>query len=124
MISDGRGERAPLDYAIDACSRQGAMIDLLVHGVVDPTSISALENRIRAADLDCHRIQLGMNPGDDIVDYIRSQPSLIFLVASSDDDVAKVLIVDVIPRRGRRVPVPLVLIEDRSFARSAKKSAA
>ena len=64
LISDGRGVGAPLDYAIDACSRQGAKIDLLLHGAIDAAKISSLENQIRAAGLDYHRIQLGMTPVD------------------------------------------------------------
>ncbi|MET0048087.1 MAG: hypothetical protein ABW066_09905 [Sedimenticola sp.] len=113
FISDGRGMGAPLAYAIDACSRQGAKIDLLTHGTTDIENISALENQIRAAGLDHHHIQLGVNAIDDIFNYIRNHPSLIFLVAMPDDNAAKVIIEEVIPQRGARVPVPLVLIEDR-----------
>ena len=49
FISDGRGVDAPLAYAIDACSRQGAKIDLLVHGTIDAKIISALQTRARIA---------------------------------------------------------------------------
>lgn len=124
LISDGRGVGAPLDYVIDACSRQDAKIDLLIHGAVDTAKISLLENQIRAAGLDHQCIQLGMKPVDNIIDYICNHPSLIFLVAMPDDDAAKVLIEEVIPKRGGRIPVPLVLIENRSSARPAEQSAA
>ncbi|MBT2968930.1 MAG: hypothetical protein KME56_00335 [Candidatus Thiodiazotropha sp. (ex Ctena orbiculata)] len=124
FISDGRGVGAPLAYAIDACSRQGTKIDLLIHGTTDLEKITALENQIRAAGLDHHRIQLGMNAVDDIFDYTRNHPSLIFLVAMPDDNAAKVLIEESIPKRGARIPVPLVLIEDRPSTRQAEQSAA
>ncbi|MBW9261492.1 MAG: hypothetical protein K1566_03565 [Candidatus Thiodiazotropha sp. (ex. Lucinisca nassula)] len=124
FISDGRGLGTPLSYAIDACSRQGANIDLLIHGTTDTANISALENRIRAVGLDHHRIQLGMKPVDDVINYICNHPSLIFLVAMPDDETAKVLIEEVIPKRGGRIPVPLVLIEDRSSTSQTKQSAA
>lgn len=124
LISDGRGEGAPIEYVIEACLRQNARIDLLTHGTVDTARISSLENQIRAAGLDYHRIQLGVNPIDDIVNYINNYPALDFLVAMPDDEVAKVLIEEEIPKRGGRICVPLVLIEDRSLRPSVKQSAA
>ncbi|MCG7983193.1 MAG: hypothetical protein JAY90_10650 [Candidatus Thiodiazotropha lotti] len=113
FISDGRGIGAPLDYVIDACLQQGAQIDLLTHSTTDIAHISALESQFRAAGLDHHHIQLGLSAIDDIFNYIRNHPSLIFLVAMPDDNVAKVIIEEVIPKRGARMSVPLVLIEDR-----------
>lgn len=124
LITDGRGAGAPLAYAIDACSRQGATIDLLMHGTIDTASISAMESQIRAAGIGCQRIHLGMKPVDEIVNYICCQSSLIFLVAMPDDKVAKVLVEDVIPKRGGRIPTPLVLIEDRPLSSETKQSAA
>ena len=124
LITDGRGLGAPLDYAIDACLRQDAQIDLLVHGAVDTKSISLLEKQVKQAGLDCQHIRLGVNVIDDIVEYIYSQPSLIFLVAMPDDTAARTLIEEVIPRHGGRVPVPLVLIEEKPVATSVRQSAA
>ena len=124
LITDGRGLGAPLDYAIDACLRQDAQIDLLVHGAVDTKSISLLEKQVKQAGLDCQHIRLGVNVIDDIVEYIYSQPSLIFLVAMPDDTAARILIEEVIPRHGGRVPVPLVLIEEKPVATSVRQSAA
>lgn len=114
LISDGRGQGAPLAYAVDACLRQGAKIDLLLHGTTDAENISALEHRIQEAGLSYHRIQLGTKPTDAIIDYICNHPALVFMVAMPDDDAAKTLIEEVIPGKGGRMPVPLVLIEDRS----------
>lgn len=124
LISDGRGLGAPLDYVIDACLRQDARIDLLVHSVIDVKRISVLIKHVQQAGLDCQRIQLSVNIVDDIVEYICNHPSLIFLVAMPDDAAARVLIEEVIPERGGRVPVPLVLIEDKVTARKYKQSAA
>lgn len=124
LISDGRGAGAPLDYVIDASSRQGAKIDLLIHGTVDTADISTLEKQILAAGIDYHLIQLGVQPIEDIADYICNHPSLIFLVAMPDDSVARTLVEEVIPQRGGRVPVPLVLIEDRDSSRQTEQSAA
>ena len=124
LISDGRGLGAPLDYVIDACTRQGATIDVLVHGVVDSADIAALEERMRAAGLDWRRIQLGTRPLDEIVDYIHDHASLMFLVAMPDDRTVRVLIDDLAPKRRGRLPVPLVLIEERPASRARAKSVA
>jgi len=124
LISDGRGFGAPLDYTIDACLRQDAQIDLLVHGAIDTKSISSLEKQIQQAGLDCRHVRLGVHVVDDIVEYIYHQPSLIFLVAMPDDTAARVLIEEVIPRHGGRIPVPLVLIEEKPTRTSVQKSAA
>ncbi len=124
LISDGRGLGAPLDYAIDACSRQASKIDLLIHDAVDTSHISAIEKKIQEADLDYQRIQLGSDVTGEIVSYIHNHPSLIFLVALPDDGPVKVLIEEVIPKRGGRIPVPLVLIEDRASPPSANQSVA
>jgi hypothetical protein len=124
LISDGRGLGAPLDYAIDACLRQDAQLDLLVHGTVDTNSISLLEKQIQRAGLDCQHIRLGVHVVDDIIEYIYSQPSLIFLVAMPDDAAVRVLIEEVIPRHGGRIPVPLVLIEEKRVDPTIRQSAA
>lgn len=124
LISDGQGLAAPLDYVIDACARHSARLDLLIHGNVDTAKLSALGNRLREAGVDYHPIRLGTNLAQDIVGYVCGHPSLIFLIASPDDTAAKVLVEKVIPRRGGLVPVPLVLIEDRSSTRLVKQSAA
>ncbi len=124
LISDGRGVGAPLDYAIEACARQGAKIDLLLHGAIEPACISALETQIRLADLEFNRIQLGLQPVDDIVNYICNHPSLTFLVAMPDDPAIKELVEELTSKRRGRIPVPLALIENQPSARPAKQSAA
>lgn len=124
FISNGRGFGAPLDYAIDACVRQNAQIDLLLHGTADIKTYSALEKKIQDAGVTMQRIQIAVNAVDDIVEYINKHPSLIYLIAMPDDDVARLLIEEVLPRRRSRIQIPLVLIEDRMTATLAKQSAA
>ena len=123
LISDGRGTGAPLDYVIESCAQQGGVIDLLVHG--DSTrEVPALERRIRSAGIACNNIRLGDQPLEDIVDYICNHRSLVFLVAIADDQIATRLVNDVIPQRGGRLPVPLVLLEDRPSESRREQSVA
>jgi hypothetical protein len=114
LISNGRGLGAPLTYVMDACQRQDAEVDLLIHGTTDAENISALERRIKEAGLVHHRIQLGTKPVDGVIDYVRNHPALTFMVAMPDDDIAKTLIEEVIPGKRGCMPVPLVLIEEQS----------
>jgi len=111
LVSDGRGVGAPLDYAMEAALRQGARVDLLVHGTFDARNLDAMTGRLGAAGIPVQVIRLGMDTVEDIATYICNHPSLIFVVAMPDDSAARTLVEDVIPRRGGRVPVPLVLIE-------------
>lgn len=113
LISDGRGAGAPLDYVVDACLRQHAKIDLLIHGSADASDVTVMENKILAAGIEYHPIQLGEAVIKDILNYVSNHPALIFFVAVADDEVAKILMEEVIPKRGSRIRVPLVLIEDR-----------
>jgi hypothetical protein len=124
LISDGRGLGAPLDYAIETCSRLGANIDLLIHPTVDTADITALEGHIRSAGLKCQTIRLGTKPVDDILNYIHSQPAIASIVAMPDDEAAKQMMQTMASGRGESLPIPLVLIEDRTPAQSSKQSAA
>lgn len=124
LISDSRGLASPLDYAIDACKRHSAKLDLLIYGSLDTENLSTLENQLREAGVDYRRIQLGTDHVKDIVGYVSNHPSLIFLLARADDAAAKLLIEKVIPKRGGLVPVPFVLIGGQPPTRSVKQSAA
>jgi hypothetical protein len=119
LICDGNLPGAPLEYAMDAASRQGATIDLLVHGASSMETLSALETQVRTAGHECRRIQLDLNAVDALANYARNSASLLFLVAATDNSVVKTLMEEVIPQRGGRLPVPLVLIENRPAASAA-----
>ncbi len=124
LISDGRGGGTPLDYAIESCSRLRANMDLLIHGTVDTARIASLEERIGSAGVAWRTIQLGSRPVDDIFEYIHNQPSLLFIVTTPDDEAAKRITEELVPRRGGRLAVPFVLIEDRNTDNRNKQSAA
>ena len=113
LLSDGRGLAASLNYAIEACLRQEASLDLLLYGAIDMDCIVALEKMLSVAGIDYRRIQIGVNVIEYITDYIQQQPSLIYLVATPEDTVARVLAEDVMPKSLGRMRVPLVLIQDK-----------
>ena len=124
FISNGSGLGAPLDYAIDACLRQNAQIDLLILGSAGSENTSALEKKLKNSGVSYQRIQLEVTAVNSIINYIAKHPSLLYLIAMPDDDVARVLIEEVLPGRRRRIQIPVVLIEDQTIARLPKQSAA
>jgi hypothetical protein len=124
LVSDGRDEGAPLDYAIESALRQQAQIDLLLHGGTDERTIGEFEKRLQQAGIPYRCIWLTEPAVEDLADYMARQASLIFLVAMPDDELARVLLEEVIPNRADRIVVPLVLIDAKPCARSSKRSAA
>jgi hypothetical protein len=124
FISDGRGIGAPLAYAIEACSRLEAKLDLLIHGTTDTANICAIEREISAAGIGHQRIQLGTLPTSGITSYIDSHPSLGFLVALQDDPAVKAFLEASSGRQRAHMATPLVLIEDRPTTRLTRRSAA
>jgi hypothetical protein len=99
-------------------------MDLLIHGLADTADVTLLEGQIRNAGIDYRRIPLPPQAVDGVIEYMRNQPSLIFLVAMPDDAIAKILVQEVMPRRAGRVPVPLVLIGNKPVSRKRNQSAA
>ncbi|NIA02699.1 MAG: hypothetical protein GWO88_00580 [Planctomycetia bacterium] len=124
LISDGSGRGTALEYAIDACKRHDAEIDLLLHDNFDVAAISVMENQISESGLYSQRILLGANGIEKIIKYASRLPSLIFMLGMSDDSIVKVLMEEIIPGRDQRFPVPLVLIDERKSSDAGKQSAA
>ena len=124
LVSDGRGAGAPLDYAIDTCTRQKAEIDLLLHDGVRETQVTRLERRLQQAGVGYRVLRLVEPAVEDLIDYVARQTSLIFMVGMPDDPYVRRLMEDVVPKRGGLISVPLVLIEDQPASRTLKLSAA
>ena len=111
LITDGRGTGAPLAYAADACARQGAGLDVLLHGPAEAGR--ALLQASRKLGADAQVIALAGDDVEVLVDYICNHPSLVYLVGLSDDALMRSFAERVLPARGGRMHVPLVLIEDK-----------
>lgn len=117
LISDGQAKPGVLNYAVQACQRQEAQLDLLLHGSVQPQEISALEAQVRNQGLACRSVVLPENAAEGILEHLSCHLSLIYLVASPDDTAVRALVDKPSPTRGKhRLPVPLVLIEAPSPA--------
>lgn len=120
LISDGRNADGAFDFAVQACHRQGAQLDLLLHGRINATDIVALERRVRREGLVCRRVVLPGNPANAVLAHMNRHLALLYLVASPDDVAARELVENVSLAGGKRhLTVPLVLIEDRPQERLA-----
>lgn len=124
LIIGETGLGAPIDYALDICSKQGAKIDLLAHSDTDTVVLATLVNKIKSDGFDCHVIQLGSSPVEAICSYVINHPSLIFLVSTPNNPSAKALIEDIIPNQKSRLHAPLVLIESDTTDLLSEQSAA
>jgi len=124
FISNGTGINAPLNYAIESCLRQHAQIDLLIHDCIDVGEVTKLEKKIHDAGVRFQRIQIDGRAVDNIVDYVTSQTSLIYIIATPVDTVAKTLMEETSSRRNNPIHVPFVLINDDVITNTLKRTAA
>lgn len=124
VICDGSDLNFPIGYTIDACKRQNADIDLLLHGEFDRSGISVIESHICEAGIQSQRVHLGDNAINKIIEYISQNPSLIFMTGTPDNSIARELMEEVIPSAEQHISVPLVLIDEKKTIETAKQSAA
>ena len=103
FISNGEGMNAPLDYKIESSQRLNAQIDLLIQAAADLDKIAAVKK---------------------VIDYVVKQSSLIFIIATPVDTVAKTLLEEVSPKDNNRIHVPFVLIKDEIVTSTLEQTAA
>ena len=77
------------------------------------SAATALVRVARRLGIDPQVIELAGDDVELLVEYICNHPSLVYLVGISDDDLVRALAERVVPARGGRMHVPLVMIEDR-----------
>ncbi len=111
LVSDGSAMGAAFEYAIDACSRQNAQLDLLIYGEMNSHEMAELKQQAQSAGIECGARQLGDNAVAALLDYTNKQPSLIYLVAKSSDIIVRELTEKCMPMSGTRIHVPLVLVD-------------
>ena len=124
FASNGKGYGAPLNYAIDTCQRLNADIDLLTYGLVDNDRYREMETRFNNAGIRCRWIQIDADTVNATIDYIVKHPSVMYLIASTENDVARELVENVLPANRRRLGIPVVLIEEQKVSRLHSQSAA
>jgi len=111
FVTNGKGTGTPFDYVIDACLGQRADLDILFYG--PHLNEHFFTERARRAGVSSRVIDLSGANTQAIVDYIRAQPSLIFMVTITGDPLIKTWIEQQAQLGHLRLYIPLVMIEDR-----------
>lgn len=124
LVIDRQGSSSAVNYAIGACQRQSAQIDLLLHGAIDSKVIELIERKITDSNISFKRIQLGARAVDDLLEYTFIQSTLIYLVSMSDDAVVRELLEEVLPSRSQSLSVPVVFMSPETPANRKKRTAA
>lgn len=112
LISGAGSETPALDFALGACQRHTAELDLVSLGVspAGGDALQKLDLAARQAGTHVCQVHLAKGGPDALRDYVGSHPSLIYLVATVADDLACELTGRILRTAG--VGVPLVLVGD------------
>ena len=117
LVSDGRDTGAHIDYAIDACRRQRAGLDIVLHGkaAMNKAGANRLLERVRGLGIDAGLVTLDGSTVQALNDYVAQRPSLLLLVAEAGDALSRAFTESAMSR-SQRLYVPMVMIEDRGEA--------
>jgi len=110
LISDSGAESPALDFALSACQRYAAELDLVSLGATsgDEGRLRKLSHEARLTGTQVCQVHLPPGRAEALRDYVRSHPSLIYLVASVADDLACGLAQRILRTAGTHVPLVLV----------------
>lgn len=116
--------QATFDYAQQACVRLGAQLDLLFAGPAKTADVDAMEKRLRHEGLAVQRFNLPDNLAKGIENYIQRHPSVVYLVAAQNNPIVREYVEHAASLQGVRLPMPLVLIEEKTIERLSTASMA
>ncbi len=110
LISAGSIEAPALDFALGACRRHAAVLDLVRLGGTPAREdeVRKLSRTARQTGTQVSQVNLPHAGAEALRDYVCSHPSLIYLVATVADDLARELTERILQTAG--VQVPLVLV--------------
>ncbi len=113
LLGDGRAAGGHLDYAIDACRRQRAGLDIVLHGAATrkPAHPQELSERLRRQGIDARVVKLESGNVQALNEYVSQHPSLLLVVAPAADALARAFTESTLSR-GQRLYVPMVMIQD------------
>jgi hypothetical protein len=114
---------AAFSYALQACQRLDAKLDLLLTGPVSRERVAQLEAAVRRAGVAFQSVYTGGPLAQGVADYTKRHFSLIYLVAAEDDPDIAEMVEEVQPARRGHLPVPLVLIGGRPPKRAVVATA-
>ena len=123
LLSDGGDIEGMLRYTLDACERQQATLDLVLYGK-GREGVAKLRARLQRQQIAHEVIVLGEESVDALAEYLCVRRTLVYLVAPTDDPLALQLTEEVVPSRGGRMHLPMVLIDRNQHSRINRINAA
>lgn len=110
LLSDGVNIDQLLNYALGACLRQRATLDLVLYGKGRGQS-EELRAQLQRRGITHELILLGEESIEALSEYLCLRRTLVYLIAPADDHLARELTEQLIPNRGGRTHLPVVLID-------------
>lgn len=123
LLSDGVNITEVLQYALEACQRQQATLDLVLYGKAKEQAL-LLRTQLQARGLAHELILLGEESIDALTEYLSLRRTLVYLIAPADDHLALALTEQVLPSRGGRLHLPVVLVDRCHHSRANRIDAA
>lgn len=110
MLSDGKDIDGVLEYALEACRRQQASLDLVLHGIGKQVA-DKLRERIMGQGILHEMILLGDESVTSLVEYLNLRRSLFYVIAPADDHLVLELTEKVLPGHSGWMYLPIVLVD-------------
>lgn len=113
LLGDGGVIDGVLQYAVECCKRQQATLDLVLYGK-GRAQASRLRSQLERRGIAHELILLGEQSVDALAEYLCARRTLAYMLAPSDDPLARQLTEEVMPGRSGHLHLPMVLV-DRSI---------
>lgn len=111
IVADADNLDFLLEYVLKTCPEKCSQIDLFIQGSPDLHKLAGAESRLAKAGLR-HTVRHLQNEGSEtLLDYVSSNPALLYLVSTPTNTTAKAFMDYRIPNGSHRMYVPLVLID-------------
>lgn len=123
VLSDGGNSSEVLEYALNACQRQQASLDLVLYGE-GRKQAEEIRNQLRRRGIAHEIILLGKQSLEALADYLTARRKLAYLVAPADDELARQLTEETSPLPSGRLNLPMVLVDRNPLSRINRINAA
>lgn len=115
LVTDGADVDAALEFAFDACLRHDASLDLVMprHDRPRERLGKNLAARGRRRGIVTRLIPLATDEIQQLTEYVRNHPTLVYLVTTPGNELARQFMEQMLPARRNRLTVPLVMIGEQ-----------
>lgn len=116
MLSDGNSSNEVLQFALEACQRQQASLDLVLYGEAREQA-EEIHSQLQRRGFAHEIILLGPKSLEALSEYLTARRALIYLVAPADDILAIQLAKEPPLHRGGNLHLPMVLVDGAPHSR-------